>query len=30
VSLTSAGACRGVVRVKGPVGGAAVMAAQPG
>jgi 4-diphosphocytidyl-2-C-methyl-D-erythritol kinase len=30
VSLTSAGACRGVVRVKGPVGGAAVMAAEPG
>jgi 4-diphosphocytidyl-2-C-methyl-D-erythritol kinase len=30
VSLTSAGAGRGVVRVKGPVGGAAVMAAEPG
>jgi 4-diphosphocytidyl-2-C-methyl-D-erythritol kinase len=30
VSLTSAGAGRGVVRVKGPVGGAAVMAAAPG
>jgi 4-diphosphocytidyl-2-C-methyl-D-erythritol kinase len=30
VSLTSAGAGRGVVRVRGPAGGAAVMAAEPG
>jgi 4-diphosphocytidyl-2-C-methyl-D-erythritol kinase len=30
VSLTSAGVCRGVVRVKGPAGGAAVTAAEPG
>jgi 4-diphosphocytidyl-2-C-methyl-D-erythritol kinase len=30
VSLTGTGACRGVVRVKGPVGGAAVMAAESG
>jgi 4-diphosphocytidyl-2-C-methyl-D-erythritol kinase len=30
VSLTSAGVGRGVVRVRGPVGGAAVMAAEPG
>ena len=30
VSLTGAGAGRGVVRVRGPVGGAAVMAAEPG
>jgi len=30
LSLTGAGAGRGVVRVRGPVGGAAVMAAEPG
>ena len=30
LSLTGAGVGRGVVRVKGPVGGAAVMAAEPG
>jgi 4-diphosphocytidyl-2-C-methyl-D-erythritol kinase len=30
VSLTGAGVCRGVVRVKGPAGGAAVVAAEPG
>jgi len=30
VSLTGAGAGRGLVRVRGPVGGAAVMAAEPG
>jgi len=29
VSLTGAGVCRGVVRVKGPAGGAAVVAANP-
>ena len=29
VSLTGAGVCRGVVRVKGPAGGAAVVAAEP-
>ena len=29
VSLTGAGVCRGVVRVKGPAGGAAVVAASP-
>jgi 4-diphosphocytidyl-2-C-methyl-D-erythritol kinase len=30
VALTGAGVCRGVVRVKGPAGGAAVTAAEPG
>ena len=30
VSLTGAGVCRGVVRVKGPAAGAAVVAAEPG
>jgi 4-diphosphocytidyl-2-C-methyl-D-erythritol kinase len=29
VSLTGAGVCRGAVRVRGPAGGAAVMAAEP-
>jgi 4-diphosphocytidyl-2-C-methyl-D-erythritol kinase len=30
VGLTSAGVCRGAVRVQGPAGGAAVIAAEPG